>query len=151
VPEVALKTLAGIVDQADEGLPPLAAVLAHVAADLIIAALVVVLILQSPVDLGGRVPLLAGRLLVGLQGGLNDRLERAQLRRRRVLAACVRAGLRTDQGLANLPPGMAERRGDGPDAQSRGSPTCILSLAWRRGRPAEEYRRRYSCGTGRIQ
>ncbi len=76
--EVALQALAGIVGQRDEGLAVVAAVLADVAADLIVAARVVVLVAQAAKDLHGGVPLLGRGVFIRGQDAVDDGVERAE-------------------------------------------------------------------------
>jgi len=78
VAEVALGTLARIVVQRNERLHAARRLPANVEAHAFRAALVTVFITKSPKDLGGGVPLLARRLLVRLQNGINRRLERIE-------------------------------------------------------------------------
>ena len=54
VAEVAFQALAGVVGQRDEGLTAVAAVLADVAADLVVAAGIAVLVAQAAVNLAGK-------------------------------------------------------------------------------------------------
>ena len=91
VAEVGFQPLAGVVGQRDEGLAVVAAVLADVAADLVVAARVGVLVAQTAEDLHGGVPLLGRGVLIGGEDGVDDGVKRAQHGRRRRLGAGVRA------------------------------------------------------------
>jgi hypothetical protein len=74
------------------------------------------LVPQPPEDLHGRVPLLGrGQVVVG-QDPVDGRLERPQLGGVGFLPPRVGLGLGTRQGVPDLPPGMMELPGDGPDA-----------------------------------
>src|SRR5262249_52030554 len=89
VAEVALQALAGVVGQRDEGLAVVAAVLADVAADLVVAAGVAVVVAQPAKELHGGVPLLGrGALVVG-QDGVDDGVKGAEDRRGGRLGAGV--------------------------------------------------------------
>jgi hypothetical protein len=83
--------------------------------DALVAAGVVVLVAQTAENLGDRVPLLAGRILVGAQDFINDRLEGIDDRRHR--PALVVLGLGMSQDVANLPPRMMKLAGQLANAQ----------------------------------
>jgi len=110
VTKVGFQTLAGIVIERDERLAALAALSADIMPHPLIAALVAVLGLQPPPELLHRVPLLARRLLVAGEDGIENRLERIQD------GGCpfepaVPLGLWRGQDLADLASRMMEPTG----------------------------------------
>ena len=114
VAEVALGTLAGIVIQRNERLHVALLLRANVEAHALFAATVAVFVPQPAEDLGGRVPLLARRRLVGLQDGIDRWLERIEDRRCR-LPRRIRLGLRLRENLADLTPRVMKTPGQFPD------------------------------------
>lgn len=115
VAEVALGTLARIVVQRNEGLHAARRLPANVETHPFLAALVAVFVAKSAKDLGGGVPLLARRLLVRLQDGINRWLERIEDRRPRP-ARRIWLGLRLPEDLADLAPRVMKPPGQFPDA-----------------------------------
>lgn len=101
VAEVGFEALAGSVGERDEGLGRPRLLSADIEADPFGAAAVAVLGAEPAADLGGGVALLARRLLIGAQDGVDQRLERIEDRRRRRRPA-VRRGLGLAENLADL-------------------------------------------------
>jgi hypothetical protein len=83
VAEVGFQALARVVVEWDEGLTLAAFAGPEVQPDALVTAIVAVLGLQTAMDLGGGVPLLGWGLGVGVQDGVNDRLEAIQQRGQR--------------------------------------------------------------------
>jgi hypothetical protein len=116
VTEVGFQALARIVIERDKRLTALAALGTHIVPHPLIAALIAVLRLQPPPQLLHGVPLLAWRLLVAGQDGIDDRLEGIDNRRRR-LEPAVALGLWRRQNLADLASRMMEPTGQLANAQ----------------------------------
>jgi hypothetical protein len=115
VTEVGFEPLAGIVIERNERHALRPSLGQQILPDALVAAGVVVLVAQTAENLGDRVPLLAGRVLVGLNDGVDDRLERIDHRRHR--PALVLFGLGLGQDVANLPPRMMKLAGQLANAQ----------------------------------
>src|SRR6266446_7547193 len=99
--EVALQPLAGLVVQRNECLTVIQSVRTHVAPDLSVAALVGVLVAQTPEQLHGRMTLLGRSVFVVAQNPVDDGVQPAEHWRGFWLAARVRFGLRVGEDSAN--------------------------------------------------
>ena len=115
VAEVGFEPLSGIVVERDERLPLRPSLGQEVLAHALVAAGIVVFVAQTPENLGDRVPLLAGRVLISAQDLVNHRLEGIDDRRHR--PALVLPGLGLTKDLANLPPRMMKPAGQLTNAQ----------------------------------
>jgi hypothetical protein len=114
VAEVRLQTLARIVIERDERLTLRPLLSQQVEPDALIAARVAVLVAQAAEQLGDRMPLLARRLFVRKQNGVDDRLERIDHRRHGLTFIGLRFGLGKD--LADLASRVLKTLRQGPDA-----------------------------------
>ena len=115
VTEVGFEPLSRIVVERDERHALRPSLGQQILPDALVAAGVVVLVAQAPENLGDRVPLLAGRVLVGPNDGVDDRLEGIDDRRHR--PALILCGLGMSQDVANLPPRMMKLAGQLANAQ----------------------------------
>ncbi len=112
VTEVGFKTLTWLMSQGDERGPLELALLAHITADLIVAAWVVVRgVTQAAIDLSCRVPLLRWSLLIVDQDLIDDPVITPQDRGFTGLGECVRLRLRGRQRLADRLAGVAKPPG----------------------------------------
>jgi hypothetical protein len=100
VAEVRLQALTRVVVQRDKGLPLAVLLPADVEPYALVAATVGVLALQTAKNLGRRVPLLARRLFVRLQQGVDHRLERIEDRWQR--ATLIRFGFGLGEDLTDF-------------------------------------------------
>jgi hypothetical protein len=115
VAEVGFEPLSGIVVERDERRALGPSLGQQILPDALVAAGVVVFVAQAPENLGDRVPLLAGRVLVGTHNLVNHRLERIDDRRH--WPALILLGLGLGQDVANLPPRMMKLAGQLANAQ----------------------------------
>src|SRR5207249_2465583 len=99
VTEVGFESLPWIVGQRNERLAMVASMLADVATNLIVAALIAMLLAQAPPELHGRVALLGRRILVSSKDGVDRAVKGAEHRCRRRLSARVRPRLPLRQNL----------------------------------------------------
>lgn len=99
--EVGFETLAGVVVERDEGLGRARLLRADIQPDAFGAAGVAVLVAEAAEELGGGVPLLRGRLRVGTEDVVDERLERIE-KGRRCRAPGVGPGLGVAEDLADL-------------------------------------------------
>ncbi len=106
-----------VVGQRDEGLAVVAPPGLHVAADLVVAALVAVLVAQAAEDLHGGVTLLGRGVLVGGEDGVDDGVEGPKAGAGGGWAGC-RAGVGGGRRLADVVPPEAELPGDLPNAHA---------------------------------
>ncbi len=115
VPKVGFGPLSWSMVQREKRFPFADPVLAHIAANLVIAARVPRFDKVSK-ELCCRMALLGRCRQVGLQDLVHDRNEGPQLRRSQRLRACIRFRFRSLQSLADLPPRAAILFGDRPNA-----------------------------------
>jgi hypothetical protein len=115
VTEVGFEPLARIVVERNERRALGPSLAQQVLPDALVAAGVVVFVAQTPENLGNRVPLLARRLLVGADDGVDDGFEGIDDGRHR--PPLIRLGLRLTEDLPNLPPGMVKLAGQLANAQ----------------------------------
>ena len=102
--KIGFQTLARIVVEGDERLARAALLAGDIQPHAVVAAGVVVLGVQTAIDLGGGVLLLGRSLFIGVQDGIDDRFERIEHRGKR--ASLVRLGLGMTEDLADLAPGV---------------------------------------------
>ena len=116
VSEIGLQTPARRMRQGDERLTAIPAVFAYVASDLVIATHVALFVPQTPIELGRRMTLFTGGLLIIGQDLIDQRLVGIQTRSRPSLPKRVGTRLALAEHLANLPPRMTIPLGDLPNA-----------------------------------
>jgi hypothetical protein len=116
VSEIRLQTPARRMRQGNEGLTLSSVVLGQITPDLVVATHVAVLISQTPIELGARVPLLTRGLLILGQDLFDQRLERTQPGGRPILLQGIGTRLSLLQNLPDLTPGIPKTPGDLPNA-----------------------------------
>jgi hypothetical protein len=112
----------------DEGLLMPDAFPPQVALDLGVAAGVAVLVVESPIDLGGGMPLLGRRGLVVDQDLIDDRVERPQDRSGSLVGPGVGPRFGLGQDPTDLPPGVMKGTRDLADGHAIASSASNRSV-----------------------
>jgi len=128
VAEVTLQALPRIVVEGDEGCLRGPCLGQHVLPDALVATGVGVFVAQAAEDLGNGVPLLAGRLRVGVQDGVDEGFEGIDNGRHD--ATAVRLGLGLGEDLADLAARVMKAAGQFADAHlvhaMRATNACVF-------------------------
>ena len=104
--EIRFQSPTGWMIQGNKGLPRPLALPLDIATHLIITPRIPPFIAEATIELTGRVPLLAGSLLIFCQYLLNDWLKWSQLGGIRLFLTGITTRFRLPKGLPNLPPGV---------------------------------------------
>jgi hypothetical protein len=115
VSEVALQPLAGIMVQGDKGLALPHALGQDVTPHPFVGAAIALFVTEAAKDFGGRVPLLAGRLFIAAQDGVDKGLEGIQERRHR--PSLVGFGFGVGEDLPDFASGVVKASRQLTDAQ----------------------------------
>lgn len=115
VTEVALQPLAGVVVQRDERLALRHALGQEVEPHALVGAVIGVLVAEATIDLSGGVALLAGRVLIRLEDGVDDGLEGIEHRWQG--PSLVGFGLGMGEDVADLASGVVKASRQLTDAQ----------------------------------